>query len=130
MTDGSILDMSALVHEMNCLTGFYDSFKTSPVAASAEETADGAPETYGPATAASPQIALLSYKAASRAEALLLLKKGAEYFQKEEPNSPIPQLVNRALRFSEMSFIELIEDIMPDALSRGRDILGIKQESK
>jgi type VI secretion system protein ImpA len=130
MTDGSILDMSALTHELDRLGGFYDSFKASPVAESVEETADGAPETHDPATASSSQIALLSYNAASRAEALMLLKKGAEYFQKEEPNSPIPQLVNRALRFSEMSFIELIEDIMPDALSRGRDILGIKQESK
>jgi type VI secretion system protein ImpA len=58
----------------------------------------------------------------------LLLKKGAEYFQNQEPNSPIPQLVNRALRFSEMSFIELVRDIAPDALSRGQDILGIKPE--
>jgi type VI secretion system protein ImpA len=58
----------------------------------------------------------------------LLLKKGAEYFQTQEPNSPIPLLINRALRFSEMNFIELIEDMVPDAVSRGRDILGIKPE--
>ncbi|MDR1318634.1 MAG: hypothetical protein LBJ90_03340, partial [Treponema sp.] len=63
-----------------------------------------------------------------RTEALALLKKGAEYFQTQEPNSPIPYLIDRALRFSEMNFIELIEDMAPDAVARGRDILGIKQE--
>ncbi|MDR0997515.1 MAG: hypothetical protein LBL70_00475, partial [Treponema sp.] len=61
------------------------------------------------------------------ADALLLLRKSAEYFQKSEPNSPIPLLVNRALRFSEMNFIELLEDIVPDALLRGKEILGIKE---
>jgi type VI secretion system protein ImpA len=131
MADGNILDMPALTHEIDHLLDFYGSFKTAPVPQAAPETKTAAyPQETAPAPAAPPQIALLSYKAGSRAEALLLLKKGAEYFQQEEPNSPIPQLVNRALRFSEMSFIELIEDIMPDALSRGRDILGIKQESK
>ncbi len=67
-----------------------------------------------------------SLKATNRAEALLLLKKGAEYFQTEEPNSPVPFLINRALRFSEMNFMDLLADIAPDALQRGRDILGVR----
>jgi type VI secretion system protein ImpA len=69
---------------------------------------------------------LAAYKPASRADALLLLRKGAEYFQRQEPNSPIPLLINRALRFSEMNFIDLLEDIVPDALSQGKTILGIR----
>jgi type VI secretion system protein ImpA len=72
----------------------------------------------------------MGYQANTRADALLLLKKGAEYFQRQEPNSPIPLLVNRALRFSDMNFLDLIEDMMPDALSRGRDILGIRPEEQ
>jgi type VI secretion system protein ImpA len=134
MSDGSILDMSALVHEIDHLINFYDSFKTasaSQAAVSEEtETAEDVQGTARPVAAPTSNLSLLSYQAGSRTEALLLLKKGAEYFQREEPNSPIPQLVNRALRFSEMSFIELVEDIMPDALSRGLDILGIKPEAK
>ena len=68
-----------------------------------------------------------SFKVGSRTEALLMLRKGAEYFQRNEPNSPIPLLVNRALRFSEMNFIDLLEDIVPDSLSQGKRILGIKE---
>jgi type VI secretion system ImpA family protein len=127
------LDMSALSHELNRLLSFYNSHLASLGSAPAEgEGGVGGGETPGPVReSASPseKIALLSYHAATRAEALLLLKKGAEYFQTQEPNSPIPQLIHRALRFSEMSFIELLEDLVPDALSRGRDMLGIKPES-
>jgi type VI secretion system protein ImpA len=133
MSDGSILDMSALVHEIDRMIDFYDSFKTSsapPADAPETATTENMGETAQPAAVPVSNMSLLSYQAGTRAEALMLLKKGAEYFQREEPNSPIPQLVNRALRFSEMSFIELVEDIMPDALPRGLDILGIKPESR
>ena len=124
------LDMSALTRELNRLHTFYKSHLESLTSSSGEApeaiSDSAAPSNTAPAPG--EKVSLLSYRAATRAEALLLLKKGAEYFQSQEPNSPIPQLIDRALRFSEMSFMELLEDIAPDALSRGRDILGIKTE--
>jgi type VI secretion system ImpA family protein len=126
------LDMSALDHELNRLAAFYESCLDSRVSVSPEDEAGESTGPAGPDSPSSPapggKLALLSYHASTRAEALLLLKKGAEYFQNQEPNSPIPHLIERALRFSGMSFMELLEDIAPDALSRGRDILGIKPE--
>jgi type VI secretion system ImpA family protein len=121
------LDMSSLAHELDRLAAFY---RSHSLASAAPEAAEGeADGPVSPAPAASGEtVALLSYRAATRAEALLLLKKGSEYFQAQEPNSPIPHLIDRALRFAGMSFIELLEDIAPDALSRGRDVLGIKLE--
>jgi type VI secretion system ImpA family protein len=129
MKGGYSLDMSSLNHELDRLAAFYRSHLDSLAPASPEGAAEGS-DAAGQSAASAPgeKVALLSYHAASRAEALLLLKKGAEYFQTQEPNSPIPHLIERALRFSGMSFIELLEDIVPDALSRGRDILGIKPE--
>jgi type VI secretion system ImpA family protein len=126
---GYTLDMSALSHELDRLAVFYNSHleSLSPASEDAPGEVSDTPS-KGAAPVAGEKVALLSYHAATRAEALLLLKKGAEYFQTQEPNSPIPHLINRALRFSEMSFIELIEDMVPDALARGRDILGIKSE--
>jgi type VI secretion system ImpA family protein len=122
------LDMSALSHELERLDSFYSSHLESLGAVqdgAAEENLDSA---AGQSSASDPErkVSLLSYHASGRAEALLLLKKGAEYFQNQEPNSPIPLLIDRAVRIAGMSFLELIEDIAPDALSRGRDILGIK----
>ncbi|MDR1986853.1 MAG: type VI secretion system protein TssA [Treponema sp.] len=133
MKGSYILDMSALTHELNRLHTFYTAYLESLASSSGE--ALGAASDTRASDSATPsvfghgeKVSLLSYHAATRADALLLLKKGAEYFQSQEPNSPIPHLIDRALRFSEMSFIELLEDIAPDALSRGRDILGIKPE--
>ncbi|MDR2659226.1 MAG: type VI secretion system protein TssA [Spirochaetaceae bacterium] len=130
MGDGSMLDMSALTRDIDQIIKFYGQYSAPAAGADAPETGTGPDYSEQSAASSVPHLALLSYQASSRTEALLLLKKGAEYFRREEPNSPIPQLVDRALRFSEMSFIDLIEDIMPDALSRGRDILGIKPETK
>jgi type VI secretion system ImpA family protein len=123
-----MLDMTALTHELDRLAAFYGSHLDSlgPAAEDAAGDSSGS-GAVSPASASSGgKIALLSYHASTRAEALLLLKKGAEYFEIQEPNSPIPQLINRALRFSDMTFIELLADIAPDALARGRDVLGIK----
>jgi type VI secretion system ImpA family protein len=72
---------------------------------------------------------ITSYKPATRADALLLLKKVVEYYQNMEPNSPIPLLLNRALRMARMSFLELLEDIAPEAVARGKDILGNTETS-
>jgi type VI secretion system protein ImpA len=126
--DYNTLDMSALDHEIDHIIDFYDSYRTGINAAKEDAAAKDASGRDG--AGFERQSAALSNQANSRAEALHFLKKGAEYFQTQEPNSPIPLLVNRALRFSEMSFIDLIEDIVPDALPRGRDILGIKTENK
>jgi type VI secretion system protein ImpA len=129
MTGSYLVDMSALTHELNRLSSFYSSFLETLNPMSDGIVAES-PNSDSPSSVSvsGEKVSLLSYRASSRSEALLLLKKGAEYFQTQEPNSPIPLLVNRALRFSEMNFLELIEDIVPDAVSRGRDILGIKPE--
>jgi type VI secretion system protein ImpA len=134
MAGGNSLDMSSLSREIDRLGKLYAGCLSAAGGGGSEagEAADaGASETGGEAPAGFGQQAvnLGSYKPATRADALLLLRKSSEYFQQHEPNSPIPLLVNRALRFSEMNFIELIEDIVPDALSRGREIMGIKGES-
>jgi type VI secretion system protein ImpA len=134
LSDGYSLGMLSLAGEVNRLCKFYaaylESYGGGPAVAAA-----GVPEgeraevaAAGAAAAGVPRDGnLAAYKPATRADALLLLRKASEYFHREEPNSPIPLLVNRALRVAEMSFIELIEDMMPEALPRGKEILGIKE---
>jgi type VI secretion system protein ImpA len=132
MSGGYSLDMASFVRETDRLVKLYttclESHGESGGTATEEE---GAPEAVGGSqgTVSGQQgVNLSSYRPANRIDALLLLRKSSEYFQQHEPNSPIPLLVDRALRFSEMNFIQLIEDIVPDALSRGKEIMGIKEE--
>jgi type VI secretion system ImpA family protein len=129
---GYTVDMSALIHELERLGSFYNT-RLASFTVIEDNTESGDAKTEGENQAKAPSrpsgnFNPASCHAGSRAEALLLLKKGAEYFQLQEPSSPIPLLINRAMRFAEMSFIDLIEDIAPDAAARGRDILGVKTE--
>jgi type VI secretion system protein ImpA len=132
MPAGYTLGMNSLFAEINKLCKFYTNFLQS---AGSSANADGEKSEAGigeavpsqeAAAAASGSFNLATFRPASRTDAVLLLRKGAEYFQRQEPNSPIPLLINRALRFSEMNFIDLLEDIVPDALSQGKKILGVK----
>jgi type VI secretion system ImpA family protein len=135
LSAGYGLSMDSLTQELNKLRKFYTQFLQSAPASGGTDAGAAGEQDCGAAlngAGGSPlgqPFNLSVYRPANRADALLLLRKGAEYFQREEPNSPIPLLINRALRFSEMSFIDLLEDIVPDALSRGKDILGIKEQA-
>jgi type VI secretion system protein ImpA len=120
----SLLSTESLSKELDRLSRFYAAQLAEEVPAEAGEAAPaegGAADSAPGAAGFKPQA-----QAGSRQDALMMLRKGAEYFQKMEPSSPIPLLVNRALRFAEMGFIELLGEIAPDSLSRGRDILGVK----
>lgn len=125
------LSMDALIAELKRLARFYDKHLSSAVEQNAER-----PDIIEEEKASDPNVVravnpsvtafdLASFKVSGRAEALLLLKKSAEYFQREEPTSPVPFLINRAIRSAEMNFMDLLADIAPDALQRGRDILGV-----
>lgn len=131
------LNMSSLQKEIKRFETFYrkhsESFAAAdaPAASEAPEQSEAAPiEVAAVRTVKAGKADLGAIRATSRAEALLLLKKGAEYFQSEEPTSPVPYLINRALRLSEMNFMDLLADIAPDALARGRDILGVPQSDE
>ena len=131
MEGGYSLNMSALQKELKRFSAFYAKFTESfEESESAESAGEGAVAAATPVRAATKNnfSDLASFRANTRAEALLLLKKGAEYFRAEEPTSPVPYLIERALRLSEMNFMDLLADIAPDALSRGRDILGVRPD--
>ena len=134
MEGGYSLNMSALQKELKRFQTFYSRFTEAFAEQDADAAAEEASAGEAPVEAVSrPKIKnnfsdLASIRATTRAEALLLLKKGAEYFRSEEPTSPVPYLIERALRLSEMNFMDLLADIAPDALSRGRDILGVRPD--
>lgn len=64
----------------------------------------------------------------SRKDALALIEKCRVYFQKKEPTSPVPFLLQRALNMADMNFIELLGEIDSSALERGREQLGVKNQ--
>jgi type VI secretion system protein ImpA len=61
----------------------------------------------------------------STKEVLLALEKVCRYFDRHEPSSPIPLLLRRAQRLVSKNFLEVIQDVCPDALNQIEMISGI-----
>ncbi len=54
------------------------------------------------------------FVANSRPEAIALLEKVIAYYRVAEPSSPIPLLVERAIDISSKSFMEILQNVLPD----------------
>jgi type VI secretion system protein ImpA len=75
----------------------------------------------GEATAAAKA---LSGEICSREDVIRAIDKICEYYARHEPSSPLPLLLVRAKRLVTLSFLEIIEDVVPDALPQARTIMG------
>ena len=62
----------------------------------------------------------------TRQDAIRALDAVAEYFRRNEPSSPVPLLVDRAKRLVSKNFLEVLEDVAPDAVSIARAFGGLK----
>jgi type VI secretion system protein ImpA len=65
----------------------------------------------------------------SREDVLRTLDKICDYYDRNEPSSPVPLLLKRAKRLATKSFLDILEDLSPDGLSQARLIGGIEQAS-
>jgi len=61
----------------------------------------------------------------SHSDVRMLLGKICEFYQREEPSSPVPLLLRRAERLVGKSFIEIVRDLSPDALSQLKTVAGV-----
>lgn len=127
------LNFAALFADLKILRNFYSSCCLTENAAPQEaadtetgtaETSVTRPQTSMPSAA----VNISQFVPSSRAEALLLLQKAAEYFQQAEPTSPVPFLVRRAMRMADMNFLDLLGEIESGAQEKGREIFGIRNE--
>ena len=117
--------------------GYLDKFLTSqmPEAGTedAAEASDSTPAAAGrpaaqPASKAPAEFRdLASVIITSRQDALLMIRKSAEYFKKAEPSSPLPYLLERAIRMSDMNFIEILTEIDKNSLEKAREQLGVPE---
>ena len=128
-------------YEQICaLTGAATAAETA-AAASAATSVAAAPESAAAASAAlvapvapaagavGPITDFAQIKPSNRTQALQLLQAVCDYFTQAEPNSPIPFLIQRAQRMAHMNFIELLGEIDSSAQERGREQLGVREQS-
>ncbi len=60
----------------------------------------------------------LDGKIATREDAIRALDRVCEYYERNEPSSPLPLLIRRAQRLASKSFLDIIRDLAPDAVSQ------------
>ena len=93
----------------------------------------GEPATEGTSTEAAPMVADLPEKSGfsftgeihSPKEALLAIEKVCQYFDRHEPSSPVPLLLRRARRLVSKNFLEVIQDVCPDAIGQVQMLGGV-----
>jgi len=64
----------------------------------------------------------------TREDVIRLLDKACEYFNRYEPSSPVPLILNRAKRLVTRNFMEIMQDLAPDAISQVETVSGSQTE--
>lgn len=100
-----------------------------PVEAEPEPTEEAAGEIGEPGQPAVP--AAKGGPINSRDAAFRQLEEIAAYFRKTEPHSPISYVLEKALKWGNMSLAELIAELIPDATSRERfsELTGVRNDN-
>jgi type VI secretion system protein ImpA len=89
--------------------------------AAVQDTAGSGAEAETGAVSASGEIR-------SAQEALLAIEKVCRYFERHEPSSPVPLLLRRARKLVSKSFLEVIQDVCPDAMGQVLMVGGVTGE--
>jgi type VI secretion system protein ImpA len=89
-----------------------------PDSASADATADGAASASSTASGTAAGPAPISGEIGSRADVVRMLDKILAYYQRHEPSSPVPMLLERAKRLAPKSFFEIMEELAPESVGQ------------
>jgi type VI secretion system protein ImpA len=98
-------------------------------------TADGHPSAQpngasGPGAAALPVAAAPSGVIRNREDVVMLLDKICGYYERHEPSSPLPLLLQRCRRLAALSFLDIVKDLAPAALQQVEVIAGKTEQKK
>jgi len=91
--------------------GFESAADGAPAAGEAQESGDGAPG-----------------KLKSRADARRVLESVCDFLERTEPAHPAPILIRRAARLLDLSFVDIIRDLAPEAAGTIENLGGIRRE--
>jgi type VI secretion system protein ImpA len=65
----------------------------------------------------------------SREDAIRMIDKICQFYERAEPASPVPLLLKRARRLVPMNFMEIMQDLAPDGVPQAESIGGVQADS-
>ena len=102
-----------------------------PEAEAAEDYVDpetgeavAAAATPGGAVAAAVQAGYVGGKISTRKDAVKALEEVCDYYESNEPSSPLPLLIRRAQRLASKNFLDILRDLAPDAVAQAEALGG------
>ncbi|MFL6635610.1 MAG: type VI secretion system protein TssA [Massilia sp.] len=96
--------------------------QAAPEAAASDADGDAAAGQGG--GTAVPRAVGITGDVTSRADVIRMIDKILAYYQRYEPSSPVPMLLERAKRLAPMSFMEVMENLAPDSMQQLNVIRG------
>jgi type VI secretion system protein ImpA len=66
----------------------------------------------------------------SREDVIRALDKICLYYERHEPSSPVPLLLQRCKRLVTLSFVEILKDLAPDSMKQIEMVAGKRDEEK
>jgi type VI secretion system protein ImpA len=118
-------DLTPLSSELTAMRSRVAPFLKASAAVLSGEQSAGGTQQGGSQTALS-----LEGEIRSREDVLRLLDKICQFYARFEPSSPVPLMIKRAARLAEMDFMQIMQDLSPDAISQIRTITGEKEEEE
>ncbi|MEN1678594.1 MAG: type VI secretion system protein TssA [Planctomycetota bacterium] len=119
---GTLEKIRDYVHERVAARAGVEDVAEAPTDAFGEPLTDAS---SGPAdTAAATPPPALAGEVRTREDVIRALDKICDYYDRYEPSSPLPLLLKRAKRLATKSFMDILEDLIPDGLSQARMISG------
>ncbi len=86
------------------------------------------PESGLPAEGGGRVAQALTGEILTREDVVKAIDKICEYYARHEPSSPLPLLLKRAKRLSTMSFMEILQDLVPDGVPQAQLFGGTTSE--
>jgi type VI secretion system protein ImpA len=80
------------------------------------------------AEATAAEAELVAGPVRSREDVVRLLERICEYYEQNEPSSPLPLLLQRCKRLVSANFIDIVRDVAPDAVSKVELLRGNTKE--
>lgn len=117
------LNLDALTRQLRRMRDLLAANQAAPALDQAAESAADAAAPAGTPSAA-PAAQAISGEISSRADVVRMLDKILAYYQRHEPSSPVPMLIERAKRLAPKNFFEIMEELAPDSMSQLMVIRG------
>ncbi len=115
-------DVDPLVSELKEIKKIYaENLVARGIGVEIPEGEGGEPGAAGGGTAISGDIR-------SREDAIRMLDKICTYYDRHEPSSPVPVLLQRVKRLVSMDYIEIVRELTPEAVAAVEALAGIQSE--